>query len=308
MRRLSRFLAFKVLPLTTLLVASVVSLAFAQGQENNAPGKLLTLERLYSQPSLSGRLTQGIEWCPDSKRFSYLERKGMGKDAVTELWTMDTATGERKMLVDAATLKAVTQPEKEKTTQATGLGRVQADNYQWSPGGDSLLFIGSNSLVLLDLKTMTPKPLLSGNTEIEDPKFSPDGKWVSFVRDSNLWVVNVAGGESKALTTGGSEEVLKGKLDWVYPEELDATHGVLVVARFFENRLLRNGRAPGDALSDHGHEFARRRDGIHALPASGRSESDRARGRGPGCGRRNEMDGHRREHGRLSPARGLAAR
>ena len=64
---------------------------------------------------------------------------------------MDTATGERKMLVDAATLKAVTQPEKEKTTQATGLGRVQADNYQWAPGGDSLLFIGSNSLVLLDL-------------------------------------------------------------------------------------------------------------------------------------------------------------
>ena len=43
------------------------------------------------------------------------------------------------------------------------------------------------------------------------------------MRDSNLWVANVATGKVKALTTGGSEEILKGQLDWVYPEELDAT-------------------------------------------------------------------------------------
>ena len=60
-------------------------------------------------------------------------------------------------------------------------------------------------------------------TKSRDPKFSPDGQWVSFVRDSNLWVANIATGEIQALTTGGSEEILKGQLDWVYPEELDAT-------------------------------------------------------------------------------------
>ena len=43
------------------------------------------------------------------------------------------------------------------------------------------------------------------------------------MRDSNLWVVNLSKGGPKALTNGGSEEVLKGKLDWVYPEELDCT-------------------------------------------------------------------------------------
>ena len=199
------------------------------------------------------------------------------------------------------------QPERASATQATGLARVQADSYIWSPTGDALLFTGSSNLVLLDLKTMTSKPLVTGGDDVEDPKFSPDGKWVSFVRNSNLWVVNVATGESKALTTGGSEEILKGQLDWLYPEELD-THGLLVVARFLENRLLRNGRASGDALSDHGHEFAHRRDDIHALSAGGRSESDRARRRCRCNGRRNEMDGHRRRHGRLSSARRLAAR
>jgi dipeptidyl-peptidase-4 len=194
----------------------------AWAQAAAAAGKALTVERLYSPPSLSGRMTQGIEWAPDGKRFSYLERRGNAKDVAIELWTMDAATGERKILVSAETMKAVMQPEKEKAIQATGLGRVEAENYKWSPGSDSLLFIGTNSLVLLDLKTTAIKPLVSGEAELEDPKFSPDGKWVSFVRNYNLWIVNFGSGETKALTSGGSEEILKGKLDWVYPEELNA--------------------------------------------------------------------------------------
>jgi len=184
-------------------------------------GKELTLERVFRPPSLGGRLTQGIEWAPDGKRFSYLDRQGIGPDAVVQLWTMDASNGERKVLVNADTLKSVMQPEKAKTSQATGLGRVQPDNYLWSPDGNSLLFIGSNSLVLLDLKSMTPKPVLTSEQEIEDPKFSPDSRWISFSRSANLFVVNIATGKITTLTTGGSEEILKGKLDWVYPEELD---------------------------------------------------------------------------------------
>jgi dipeptidyl-peptidase-4 len=183
----------------------------------------LTVERIYGKPSLSGSPTTGIEWSPDSKRISYLVRGPQGSNTGTELCTMDAATGERKVLVNSETLKTVTQPEKTKSTQATGLGRIEPGSYFWSPAGDSLLFAGSNSLVLLDLKTMAPRPLVSGDRHIEDPKFSPDGKWISFVRDWNLWVVNVATGETKAISTGGSEEILKGKLDWVYPEELDLT-------------------------------------------------------------------------------------
>ena len=111
---------------------------------------------------------------------------------------MNASTGERKVLVNAATLKEVMQPEKAKTTQATGLGRVQADNYLWAPDGNSLLFIGSNSLVLLDLHSMTSKPIIaSSEQEIEDPKFSPDSKWISFSRSANLFAVNIASGERK---------------------------------------------------------------------------------------------------------------
>ena len=204
-----------------LFAASVLAATLLAQSPAAQSGKEITIERLFQPPSLGGRLTQGIEWAPDSERFSYLERQGSGRDAVLQLWTMNAATGERKVLVNADTLKTVMQPEKAKTSQSTGLGRVQPDNYLWSPDGNSLLFIGSNSLVLLDLKTMAPKTLLGSEEEIEDPKFSPDSHWISFSRSANLFVVNSSTGAVTALTTGGSEEVLKGKLDWVYPEELD---------------------------------------------------------------------------------------
>ncbi|HVB85607.1 MAG TPA: S9 family peptidase, partial [Candidatus Dormibacteraeota bacterium] len=121
--------------------------------------------------------------------------------------------------------------------QSTGLGRVEAARYLWSPLGNALLLIGTDKLVLLDLETMTPRTLVApngnatadpatadiGSAEIDDPKFSPDGKWVSFVRGWNLWIANVATGQLHQLTTGGSEALRNGDLDWLYPEELDCS-------------------------------------------------------------------------------------
>ena len=83
------------------------------------------------------------------------------------------------------------------------------------------MFVGPNSLSWFDLKTQAARTLLQGKEAIADVKISPDGNLVSFVREHNLFVVNVADGKERAVTHGGTEEVRKGELDWVYPEELD---------------------------------------------------------------------------------------
>ena len=40
------------------------------------------------------------------------------------------------------------------------------------------------------------------------------------MRDHDLYVVPSAGGPERRLTTDGSQEILNGKLDWVYQEEI----------------------------------------------------------------------------------------
>ena len=198
---------------------------FAQQKQTAAKPGELTVDRIYSQPSLSGRLTRGIAWAPDNKRLSYFETKGSGKDAKLELWTMDTATGERTLLVSAERLESALPAAPSKETQATGAGRRPPAQYLWAPGGDALLFEGPHALAWFDLKSQVSRVLVNGKEDLSDAKISPDGKYVSFVREHNVWLVSTADGKERALTTGGTEEVRKGELDWVYPEELDLYTG-----------------------------------------------------------------------------------
>jgi dipeptidyl-peptidase-4 len=185
----------------------------------------LTVDRIYGQPSLSGRLTRGVAWSPDGKKISFFEAKGEGKEAKTELWEMDAATGERSLLVAADKLESILPAPAGNASQATGAGRHAPAQYQWAPGGDALLFEGANSLAWFDLKSQAGRVLVSGKDELADVKISPNGQYVSFVRGHNLWLVSTADGKERAFTKGGTEEIRKGELDWVYPEELELFTG-----------------------------------------------------------------------------------
>jgi dipeptidyl-peptidase-4 len=54
----------------------------------------------------------------------------------------------------------------------------------------------------------------------EEPSFSPDGRLVAFVRGHNLHVVDVSARRERALTLDGGPQLLNGKLDWLYQEEI----------------------------------------------------------------------------------------
>jgi dipeptidyl-peptidase-4 len=210
-----------------LLVSAVPSILCQAQQAATAPAaasfKPLTVDRIYVEPSLSGRLTHGIAWTPDSKQISFFESKGAGKEARTELWALEVASGQRRLLLSTEKLESLLPADAQRTTQATGLGRHAPAEYQWAPGGGALLCQGPTSLAWFDLKTQASRTLVSGKESIADPKISPDGQFVSFVRNHNLWLVNIADGKERAFTEGGTEEVRKGELDWVYPEELEIT-------------------------------------------------------------------------------------
>ena len=205
-------------------LSSAQARAGAHGAANQkAAEKGLTVDRIYSEPSLSGHPTPGIAWAPDGKRLSFFKEIAAGKTERKELWLMDAATGETRLLVSAEKLESVLPASAENATQATGLGRHAPAQYQWAPDGNALLFQGASSLAWFDLKTQNTRPLVSGKEGIADPKISPNGRYVSFVRDHNVWLVRVDDGKERAFTKGGTEEIRKGELDWVYPEELEIT-------------------------------------------------------------------------------------
>src|SRR5260370_4969846 len=84
--------------LCAFALIAILSPSSAAQQPAAARGKALTVERIYSQPSLSGRLTRGLVWTPDGKALSYFETKGSGMEPRTELWVIDAASVERLLL------------------------------------------------------------------------------------------------------------------------------------------------------------------------------------------------------------------
>jgi dipeptidyl-peptidase 4 len=51
-------------------------------------------------------------------------------------------------------------------------------------------------------------------------EFSPDGRMVSFVKNYNIYVVDIATQRERSLTLDGNPKLFNGRLDWVYQEEL----------------------------------------------------------------------------------------
>jgi len=51
--------------------------------------------------------------------------------------------------------------------------------------------------------------------------YSPDFRKCAFIKGYDIWIFDIETKTEEPLTSGGSEELMNGKPDWVYPEELD---------------------------------------------------------------------------------------
>lgn len=62
------------------------------------------------------------------------------------------------------------------------------------------------------------------NEKVLHPTFSPDGSKIAYVKDNNLYIYDIASGQSKAITTDGKWNfIINGNCDWVYEEEFSFT-------------------------------------------------------------------------------------
>jgi dipeptidyl-peptidase-4 len=174
--------------------------------------KALTIERIFSDPPLDGTLPKQVRWLPDGRRFSFLETIGEGKGAHSSLWVEDAGSGARDRLLEERELSSFGEGAQAVTPR---LGR-----YRWSPRGDAVLLSGGGDLFLVSLPDKRIRRLTATAAKEELGEFSPDGRWVSFVRDNDLYVLNLASNAEERLTSDGSPNHLNGKLDWVYEEEL----------------------------------------------------------------------------------------
>jgi len=182
--------------------------------------KPLTLESIFTEGGITGRGPENMQWSPDGKRLTYVQRDDSGEHG--ELWYVDAATGEKKVLVNESKLSGLA-PDATKIKNEREKERVlryHVAAYLWSPDSKRMLFDSNGQLWLYTVENGTAVQFTSSPDPTQDPKFSPDGSHIAYVLKHNLYVQPIDQGAPRQLTKDTDENILNGEVDWVYAEEL----------------------------------------------------------------------------------------
>jgi len=184
-----------------------------------AQQKLLTIEDIYDpvkKVNFSGAPVSGLEWLKDGEHYLQSRKEG----GTNVLMRVDARTGEAAPFFDAARMESA-------LTKVQGLTAEDAQrlahraSYQLNPAQTAVLLNHKNDLIYYELNAEAAARLTeTPDAEESEEDFSPDGRFVSFVRGNDLYVVDIKARAERRLTNTGNEKTLNGVLDWVYEEEL----------------------------------------------------------------------------------------
>ncbi|MEO5858667.1 MAG: S9 family peptidase, partial [Pyrinomonadaceae bacterium] len=183
---------------------------FASAQE-----KLLTVDEIFSpDPAVRvpfGGTTVRVTWTADGRSFRQMQNG--------RLVRVTAENGEATPYYDDKRFAAALV-EVAKMTEADANRMANSVALQFDKNESAILLSHANDIWHYTVATGTLKRLTDTADEEAEIDFSPDGKWVSYVRENNLYVVEVARGRTKQLTRDGSKNIYNGALVWVYEEEL----------------------------------------------------------------------------------------
>jgi dipeptidyl-peptidase-4 len=198
-----------------LAIASTAAMICASGVRGQEAANELTVEKIFGHGPLAGIPPTGLAWSPDAQHLTYIDGG--------ELTEIDPSVGKPHILVShtkLATLRAKGTVNEEDRDHRERYGMA---SYQWAPDSKHLLFDSNGSLWYYDLASGTGIQIgFTGAGSGDDPKFSPNGEYVSFVRNHGLAVVPLRSPDTPTVTVAGSPNpnILNGEVDWVYLEEL----------------------------------------------------------------------------------------
>ncbi|MDX2149268.1 MAG: DPP IV N-terminal domain-containing protein [Bryobacteraceae bacterium] len=151
-------------------------------------------------------------WSPDGKTFVFTQDR--------KLHLYDLASQSSRELLPLQTLESAAKPVPQPLAFPWQNRGVKEESLQWFPDSLNLLIAAKGDLFTYSLASKKWEQLTNTDIAEADPKLSPDGKKISFRRNHDLYVLDLAAKAVTRLTHDGSDTLWNAKLDWVYPEEL----------------------------------------------------------------------------------------
>lgn len=216
----------------TVLLASTILLSATSAQIGQAwaqetPSDILTPERVFSSPSLNGPVAKGVSLSPDGQLVAFLRSREDNVD-VQDLWAAPTGEGEPYKLIDARALVPdageLSEAEKARRERMRISARGVVE-YSWDQQGRYILAPLEGDIFLASRADGKVRRLTQTPADEIDAKVSPKGSYVSYVRDQNLVVYDLASGQETPITDDGAGLIGWATAEFIAQEEMDRDTG-----------------------------------------------------------------------------------
>jgi len=211
----------------TLLLASTILLSASSALAQETPSNILTPERVFSSPSLNGPVAKGVSLSPDGQLVAFLRSREDNVD-VQDLWAAPTGEGEPYKLIDARALVPdageLSEAEKARRERMRISARGVVE-YSWDQQGRYILAPLEGDIFLASRADGKVRRLTETPADEIDAKVSPKGSYVSYVRDQNLVVYDLASGKETPITDDGAGLITWATAEFIAQEEMDRDTG-----------------------------------------------------------------------------------
>ncbi len=179
-----------------------------------AQKKKLSLEAIFKSGQFQGKTVADVQWLPNGSAFTFTRNNAA--TGTRDIYRHDVESGAEQMILEGGSLrhdgKALAMTAYKTTGQQANLLITGPRRQIWRHSFAAPYY-------LYNVETRALTPLAKGDPNLQNVALSPNGKNVAYVKDNDLYVAEVASGESKRLTQDGSFNILNGVFDWVYEEE-----------------------------------------------------------------------------------------
>jgi dipeptidyl-peptidase-4 len=215
----------RVSPAIFLLAVQVFTLAAASKEPQLVNTKYLR-DHAETRGFTLGRPGKAVP-TPDNSAVLFL--RSQARVPQLELYEFNCETKQtRSLLTPAQVLKGAEEKLSAEEKARRERQRVSVGgfaDFQLSRDGSRILLSLSGKLYVVQRATAEAQLLKTGDGTIVDPKFSPDGKSVSYVLNNDVFVFDLESQSQRRVTTAGTEEIRHGVAEFIAQEEIDRFSG-----------------------------------------------------------------------------------